>query len=40
METNSFEIMQEVSKAIRSLSQADVVIHTMMESDDLVEIFK
>jgi len=39
-ETDSFEIMQEVSKAIRNLSQAEVVIHTLMEGDDLIEIMK
>tara|TARA_B110000285_G_C14973063_1_gene537568 strand:+ start:541 stop:969 length:429 start_codon:yes stop_codon:yes gene_type:complete len=38
LETNSFQIMQEVSKAIRNLSQAKVVIHTLQDNDDLIKI--
>ena len=32
--------MQEVSKAIRNLSQAEEVIRTLQESDDLIEIIQ
>ena len=39
-EADSFEVMQQVSKAIRNLSQAEVVIHTLMETNDLMDIFK
>jgi len=38
LDTNSFQIMQEVSKAIRNLSQAEVVIHTLQENEDLIKI--
>jgi hypothetical protein len=36
--TNSFQIMQEVSKAIRNLAQAEEVIHTLQEKGALIEI--
>lgn len=36
--TNSFQIMQEVSKAIRNLSQAEEVIHTLQDKGALIDI--
>ena len=38
LETNSFQIMQEVTKAIRNLSQAEIVIRTLQENGDLIRI--
>jgi len=40
LETNSFQIMQEVSKAIRNLSQAEIVIRTLQENGDLIRIIQ
>ena len=38
--TNSFQIMQEVSKAIRNLSQAEEVIHTLQDKGALIDIIR
>jgi hypothetical protein len=38
LKANSFQIMQEASKAIRNLSQMEVVIQTLQENDDLIKI--
>jgi len=32
--------MQEVSKAIRNMAQAEEVIHSLQENDELISIFK
>lgn len=40
MDTNSQQIIQEVSKAIRNLSQADVVIDTLQENNELIDIIE
>jgi hypothetical protein len=39
-EANSFQIMQECSKAIRNLAQSPEVIKTLQEEKELVAIIK
>ena len=39
-ESNSFQIMQECSKAIRNLAQSPEIIRTLQEEQQLVQIIK